>query len=537
MKPFVRTAISVAGLSIALVGCFADDTDNAQLSPPEVIKVGGVDGGNRAATEEAAMEAPLAAADSAESLGAPAGMADDMAIMPGYWTVVTDFTVGESLGALPTNSTGYVYRTSTSVSEAVAVRLAETFGVDPTPQSRPPEYQTEWAFGPEDGTAPQLTIDAYSQHYWWYSPAWATTETAGRDYPCTESIDENGEVTVDCPEPEPPVNVPTAAEAEQMAREYIRSAGFDPDALTYTVSADEWYASVYAIRSLLTDVEVSAENWSFGFGAEGRVDWAGGSFTAPEAVGPYPLIDLDTAIERLKGWYLQGAPMGAVDTAMTGEEAASSDMTVAVAPMPADDSATEDVMVDESWVDPMQEEQTGPTEITVSLVDVVADLWWATDVDGNTWLVPAYRFIGDDGGWYTVPAVTDEYLIETPVVAYDEPTAVEAEPPADSAGSGSTGAGSSGSFGDGANVAEDLARALDASGIDLDPELVKVVEELLAAGLLTEDEFADAAASFGATMRVVERDGEMLAVTEDYSASRVNVVVADGYVIGIDSLG
>ena len=47
----------------------------------------------------------------------------------------------------------------------------------------------------------------------------------------------------------------------------------------------------------------------------------------------------------------------------------------------------------------------------MTLVDVEADLWSVMDADGTVWLLPGYRFIGDDGGWYTVPAVTDEYLI------------------------------------------------------------------------------------------------------------------------------
>ena len=64
-------------------------------------------------------------------------------------------------------------------------------------------------------------------------------------YSCTETVDAEGNVTVDCPEPEPPVGVPSAEEAEVAARELISAAGFDVDGLTYEVNADEWYASVY----------------------------------------------------------------------------------------------------------------------------------------------------------------------------------------------------------------------------------------------------------------------------------------------------
>jgi hypothetical protein len=53
----------------------------------------------------------------------------------------------------------------------------------------------------------------------------------------------------------------------------------------------------------------------------------------------------------------------------------------------------------------------------------------------------------------------------------------------------------------------------------------------------TEEDAAAAAEAEGCSLRVVERDGRGLAVTEDFSPSRVNVAVADGVVEEIVSLG
>ena len=78
----------------------------------------------------------------------------------------------------------------------------------------------------------------------------------------------------------------------------------------------------------------------------------------------------------------------------------------------------------------MPVEIPAPQEVTVTLVDVQPDVWWVWDVDGTVWLLPAYRFIGDDGGWYTVPAVTDEFLVRVPVDSVPPATEPVPLPPA-----------------------------------------------------------------------------------------------------------
>ena len=65
-----------------------------------------------------------------------------------------------------------------------------------------------------------------------------------------------------------------------------------------------------------------------------------------------------------------------------------------------------------------------PEHVQETITSVRQELWWTWDSDGSAWLLPAFTFLDADGGRYTVPAVTDEYLIvEYALVdpAIDEP--------------------------------------------------------------------------------------------------------------------
>src|SRR5687768_6702349 len=109
-------------------------------------------------------------------------------------------------------------------------------------------------------------------------------------------------------------------------------------------------------------------------------------------------------------------------------------------------------------------------------------------------MVPAYRFIADDGGCYTVPAVTDPFPIKpTPprvtVVPLPEP-------------------------------APSTVPAVDT--IPADPSDTSDLQPLVG---LSIEEFGANAEAMGWKVRIVEIDGESLAITMDFNPNRVNVAV------------
>ena len=483
-------------LTIALVGsallgaCVADDTDGPPLAAPEVIRIEADSGG--------------AAGMSAEGPTAEAA-ADEMAVSDiAPWSVIVGFEVGGGLPGLPTATTGWVHRAGREVPLERAVAMAEVLGVDPTPRTDR-EYD-EWishAFGPADGSAPLLEFGVGAEMDWWFSAAWGDDDVVFE--PCREIETEDG-IVYDCPTPEPPVGVPSAEEARARALELWERLGIDVAAADVEVWADEWYASVSASMPI-EGVDAEAGWLSVGFGGGGALEYASGTLSRPEPAGPYPLIDLATALERLRRYYIW--PIDAVDVAVEPEvmiELGSQ------GPL-SDTSMSDDPVIPEGGY-----EEFDPDPITVTVVDVAPDLWWTMDVEGNVWLIPAYAFTGEDGGVYTVPAVTDEYLVEEIPVAVDpiiEPTPEPAPEPVDP-------------------IIEPAPAPEESTPSEAVDMLMAILEE---EGPMTEDQFSGLADSLGLTVRVVRLDGEDLAITMDLSPTRVNVEVADGLVVAVINLG
>jgi hypothetical protein len=476
------------------------------LRAPEPIEVVAGSPGAASAAEAASEGRVMADATATEPAAMPS---TDMMIAPTY---VADFVVGE-LPGLPENTTGYVYDAAASVTAERAAEIAAYFGVEGEPV-RVDEWEPGgWQIGPTDGSEPSVFVSDDAQQTWSYSPAW-------QDQPvmvaCETPASPDGSPppsTIECPIPEPPAGVPSAEEAEAKARELLADLGVDASAMKFDTYADEWSASVNITELVTTDAASQSDGvptgryWGFSFGAEGSLQWANGLLAEPQPVGPYTLIDLDTALARLREQVSgNGAPMPVDMVEPVSPDAATSELVdPAVTAEPKPGSGVGDVeVVPNSGVsappdssmggEPPFETYPAPEPITVTLVDVQADLWWAWAADGSVWMVPAYRFIGDDGGWYTVPAVTDDLLVE---VAPPTVTAVPLPEPAPA-----------------------TVPAVDT--IPTDPSDTSALQPLVG---LSIEEFGANAEAMGWQVRIVEIDGESQAVTMDFLSNRVNVAV------------
>lgn len=460
-----------AALVVAACGESAPGHSDASLAPPVVVRVTGsvgLGGGG--------MASPAAESSTEEGR--------DMGLLPFAGWV---FELGEGLPALPTNSTGYHFPAGAMVDAAEVARIAAALDIAGEPQATDVETGNAWRVGPDDGSAPALYVANDSMGSWYYSGPWDVTLGGG----CvgvdltTDSPDVSGEDDTrpieECPTPEPPVGVPSAEDAEARSRELLIALGEDPAAFLFETYSDEWGASVTAFQT------IDGLRWpiafGFSFGGEGVLQWANGLLVEPVATGPYPLIDLDAVLARLAEQNtMWGFGVAAVDDA-TAEEAASSD--VQVEPAPGDQA------VETPDVEP----------VVATLVDVRADLWWAWDADNSVWLLPAYTFTDTEGMTFTVPAVTDEYMmVVEPAVA--EPLPAEPENPAGEPG----------------DPAADLADLATLVGVPL-------------------ADFETVAAEHGYATRVARQDGVDLALTEDYSETRVNVAVEGDVVVEVLSLG
>lgn len=544
--PRAVTAVAVvAGLVIGLSACGGGTPDDPGATdgpaPPVPVRV--VAGGDGGAAPEAA--STRLAADSSFA-------ADDVSILP--WFGGFEYVVGPDLPTLPTDAIAHRFAPGADVDAAFVADLAEALGIEPSVAGDPVRGGGAvdgvlWRVGPDDGSAPGIVVLADPMVSWYYSGVWANDPVVVEPAPDEQWAEGSGVDGEPAPDgaatdrdpgadpvadpdvgvepvvepPAPPAGVPDAATAEARVRALLAELLGDTTGWEFETYADEWSASVTAWRPL--GPARSPASWSFGFGGDAALQWAGGALATPEALGPYPLVDLDTALARLAD---QQAMWGAVpyarDLAVDSDLAVSEEQGV-VDGAPAEDAGTPDERIDPPMpVDgPMPVDPPEPE--TAVLVDVRADLWWAWDADGTVWLLPAYAFVDTEGRVHVVPAVTDEYLVVDLPAPVDEPVDPPApvEEPAEPAPvDPPTSEPVDPSTGEPASPGPDAP----APPFELDEAIGVELTEL-----------EDRAAAAGWSIRVVRVDGDWLAVTDDFVDTRINVEVDGGVVTAVQGIG
>jgi hypothetical protein len=360
--------------------------------------------------------APMAGAPAAgDARGGAELMAADASPMIGLWqpTIFTfELADGVSIGV--SRAAAWRMAAPTDLADGAA-RLAAQLGLAaPTP--------TEWdpnALQTQTEGGASLWVSASGD--WYYGgpsdlyPVWDCPEPV-RD----PSSGELG--AVECTPPPPPVGVPSAERARSLALEFLASVGHG-DVRVLDVMVDEWGAFVQAELVLPGSATSSGVYVGVGFAGAERISWANGTLARPELLGDYPLIDLPAAVARLErdmnAWLddpsapvarpLPADPGDGRDAGVAVEPGATEgsdgdtptsdgDSPVSILPLPGPDGTGD------AW------EEMEPVERTVRIVSVervTSMVWSAGDV---IVLLPHYRLIDADGGWWFVIAVEDRYL-------------------------------------------------------------------------------------------------------------------------------
>ena len=288
--------------------------------------------------------------------------------------------------------------------------------------------------------------------------------------------------------PLPPVDLPSEDEARAIALDVLAATGVDTDDAIVTVDGpyDAWNVTVEprldgAPSGLLANVSV---------GSRGVITSAGGFLGTPERLGDYPILDTRAAILRLNEQMTDGG--GYFGGVGIGRDAVSNDIAIAPADprqavcaeapdattVPCDDTIvsspttfpackvqadgseicegitepavaycpqlgapvaeplSDDQVIDCPTIDPMPIPEPmplpapEPMEVVLTGATPTLVLIPANDGSADAYLVPGYRFTGDNGEQVDAPAVADDALSGPATTEPPVTDTVTVEPPA-----------------------------------------------------------------------------------------------------------
>jgi hypothetical protein len=308
---------------------------------------------------------------------------------------------------------------------ASATQLASALGL---PAPGPAEWDAS-ALTAQDAGGANLWVSAGGD--WYYggpSDLWPMWDCPAVPYAGDAGGADDGalgrETPVECTPPAPASGVPSAERARTLALEHLSHLGVG-EVRILDVYGDERGASVQA-ELMLPDSPLSSGIFiGVGFAGEERLASANGTLARPERLGDYPLLGLAGALERLEqemnAWFEDGVfpmprPLPADITGDGDAPVSDGDALEGERDMPAEDgdSPVSILPVPEPGPDGSPDggswEDQEPVERAVRIVAVelvMSVVWSPGDVQV---LLPHYRLIDEDGGWWFVIALEDRHL-------------------------------------------------------------------------------------------------------------------------------
>lgn len=429
------------------------------------------------------------------ALGTEAGMSSDSRMTGlAIWNV--KYEVKENLPDLGDSAGSWKLRALKKSSVLTRVkRIAASLGVKGSPVSAD---KMSYSIGVDEKTGAGVWVYLGER-----DASWSYYSGAGQGGYATSCVkaDDGTAVCADTKEPTKPKNLPTKDEALARAREVIEASGEDVSDFSFTATADDWSSNVQAI--VRVDGTDTPYGWWFGFGEDGALVNASGTFISAAKGSNYPLVSATDAVTRLESmnygyWGAGPGAKSAVDSRATVGGDASTDS-------PSTDG-----------------EAVGPPEPTiVTITGARLTLMPAYLADGRVVLLPAYTYSNGDGDIGTVFAIEDKYLTFTEPTPDTTPGTPGTDVPADGTGSGASSGSGGGAVDPGTG---------GGAGVMEDPTMSAKAEKMIG---LSEDEAMKVADSEGWLVRVAERDGETFMLTADYNPQRVNLTIKGGTITDV----
>ncbi|KQV24693.1 hypothetical protein [Yonghaparkia sp. Root332] len=459
----------------------------ARTAGGSVLAIAAVTAASLVITQPFAPRAPLfTAAGGAAEQSAFGAAAESSDLRIGVWKQY-EYVAGDGLATSGGSGAAYALE-RTGAPEATLDGLADVFDLvgEAVRASYFDESYPSYIVGPEDGSAPALTITWAGTASWWYSdPAasgWTSCAVPGDvgadgtagEAPADEPLPE---IAPEICEPVPPTGgaMPSEDEARDEAAAILTATGLDVDAEDIRVTADDW--QTVASANLVVDGVETALDWAVAWGPGGEIAWAYGHAVDIVGRGTFGTVSERDAVSRLSDgrWFgaagpeFQGGGVGIAEMAgdaafeqgmpgtdgdgATGSSGAAVDPGTEPAPAPTDSAppaepvpsepAPEPAPVDPVEPAPTEPEPVAPTPIDPSEPPVVepeplpeptpeveivtvneaeATLLLMWDSEGDAWLVPGYAYRQAEGWWSSVVSLVEG------VIALPEPIEYRIEP-------------------------------------------------------------------------------------------------------------